>query len=512
MGVSGSVAGRAPSRGVDLQPPGILRRVLPLAAIVALGLALRLFRLDAASFWLDEMFSAWWVGHEFGFLWSEGMRLEPNPPLYYTLLKGWTALLGARDEAAVRSLSVLLSVATIPLVALIGREVAGRRAGLLAAALFAVAPVQVHYAQEGRTYALLTLVTAAALLGTLRFLRAAAHGGSGRRWLALYAAAAVGMIYSHATAAITLAALNLCALGWLLAAPARRRAVVPLVAANIGVVLLAVPQILTMLGYMGRAHELAFIAGPGLVEFLNLANVLLVDPNTPWVEFRLASLTAGTVAGLLLLLLAIARPPAEILLFLGAVPALFIVLALLAGFAAPVLMPRVVTWMSVPFCILAAIALLSPRPPVALRAGFALALCVATLLGQHGVHMRTAAVKEDWRGLAATLGRQAAPEDLLAFGSGGAVVMLRVYGPAGLSPHVWVPEGATYTPFLQLGVPLPPPVTGAEIARAIAAGRRAHLVLWAPDWARHGAEALAIVPGRPPRVDRRHARLVMLSW
>lgn len=511
MGFPASASGRAPVREAEGQRPAILRWVLPLAAIVALGLALRLLRLDAASFWADEMFSAWWIGHDLGFLWSEGMRLEPNPPLYYTLLKGWTALAGARDEVAVRSFSVFCSVVTIPVVALIGRDVAGWRAGLLAAALFAVAPVQVHYAQEGRTYALLILLTATALLGMMRFVRGAQHGGGARQWLVLYAVAAVAMVYSHATAALTLAALNICAAAWLFAAPARRRAVVPLVGANLVVLLLAAPQILTMLGYMGRTHELGFIAEPGLVEFLNLANVLLVDPNTPWFAFRVASLTAAMVAGLFALVLVFVRPAAEILVFLVAVPALFLVLALLAGLVAPVLMPRVLTWMSVPFCVLAAAALLSPRPPMLLRAAFALALAFATILGQHGVHARAVEVKDDWRGLAATLRQRIAQDDLLVFSAGAGIVMLHVYGPEGVAQRIWVPSGTQYSPFLQLGS-APQPTTDEEIARAAGQGRRVRLVLWAPEWERHGAAALEIVPARSPEIDRRHARLVLLTW
>ncbi len=511
MGMAGPAVGRAAPHAPARQREAILGWALPLAVIAALALALRLVRLDAVSFWVDEMFSAWWIGHDLGFLWSEGMHLEPNPPLYYTLLKGWTVLVGARDEAAVRSFSVLCSVATIPLVALIARDVAGRRAGLLAAALFAVAPVQLHYAQEGRTYALLILATAAALLGAMRFVRAVETGAPPRRWLALYAVAAVAMIYSHATAAFTLAALNVCAAAWLLAAPARRRGLPPLIGANLVVLALAVPQILAMVGYMGRAHELAFIAGPGLIELLNLANGLLVDPNTPWVEFRLASLASAAVAGLLLLLLAFARLPTRVLVFLVAVPALFLALALLAGLKAPVLMPRVVTWMSVPFCVLAAAALLSPRPPVALRAAFALALAFATILGHHGVLTRTADVKEDWRGLATTLRQRVAPDDVLAFSTGGAVVMLHLYGPEGVTPRIWVPSSMPYRPFLQLGTP-PARIEEAEIARAVAAGHRVRLVLWTPDWERFGDTAMRILPDRAPEVDRRHARLVMLTW
>jgi hypothetical protein len=146
-----------------------------------------------------------------------------------------------------------------------------------------------------------------------------------------------------------------------------------------------------------------------------------------------------------------------------------------------------------------------------LRAAFALALAFATILGQHGVHTRAVEVKDDWRGLAAMLRQRMAPDDLLVFSAGAGVVMLHVYGPEGVAPRIWVPLGTQYRPFLQLG-PAPQPTTGEQIAQAVGQGRRVRLVLWAPDWERHGAAALEIVPARPPEIDRRHARLVVLTW
>jgi hypothetical protein len=55
-------------------------------------------------------------------------------------------------------------VATVPVVYLIGLELRGRRAGLMAAALAAVNPMLLWYSQEARAYSLLALLCAVSLL------------------------------------------------------------------------------------------------------------------------------------------------------------------------------------------------------------------------------------------------------------------------------------------------------------------------------------------------------------
>ena len=56
----------------------------------------------------------------------------------------------------------------MPVAWAIGRELAGRRAALVAAALVAVNPLFVWYSQEARAYALFVLMAAVAMLCFLR--------------------------------------------------------------------------------------------------------------------------------------------------------------------------------------------------------------------------------------------------------------------------------------------------------------------------------------------------------
>jgi uncharacterized membrane protein len=93
---------------------------------------------------------------------------ESAPPLYYTLAWLWTQLTGT-GEFGLRSLSAVAGVATVPVAYLLGAELCGRRAGIVAAALVAVNPMLLWYSQEARGYALLVLLTA---LAALYFIRA----------------------------------------------------------------------------------------------------------------------------------------------------------------------------------------------------------------------------------------------------------------------------------------------------------------------------------------------------
>ena len=72
---------------------------------------------------------------------------ESAPPLYYVLGWLWVQVAGT-GEFGLRSLSALAGIATVPVAYLLGLELRGRRAGILAAALVAVNPMLVWYSQE----------------------------------------------------------------------------------------------------------------------------------------------------------------------------------------------------------------------------------------------------------------------------------------------------------------------------------------------------------------------------
>jgi mannosyltransferase len=162
------------------------------AGLTLLAAILRFATLGVQAYHHDEIVTASRVlrGSFFHAMDAVGFS-ESAPPLYYALAWVWTQLTGT-GEFGLRSLSAVAGVATVPVAYLIGIELRGRRAGLMAAALVAVNPMLLWYSQEARAYALLALFCAVSLLYCVRALR----GGS-RRDFVLWGVAAGLALASH---------------------------------------------------------------------------------------------------------------------------------------------------------------------------------------------------------------------------------------------------------------------------------------------------------------------------
>jgi mannosyltransferase len=204
----------------------VLRRAAPVAGLVglmALSLALRSRALDG-SLWIDEAISRGIAAH--GLSEIPGLlRQDGSPPLYYLLLHGWTAAFG-ESETALRSLSLLAALLTVPAALWAGTVVAGRTAGWVAAALAAFNPFLTIYGQEARMYALVALLS---VLACGSFARGFVDGSSRHRWL--FAAELGALLYTHAWAIFL-------ALGFAVAAAVQwrgriRDAVLPFAAAGL---------------------------------------------------------------------------------------------------------------------------------------------------------------------------------------------------------------------------------------------------------------------------------------
>jgi mannosyltransferase len=141
------------------------------AGLTLVAAALRFLTLGAQSYHHDEIVTASRILRgSFGHAMDAVGFSESAPPLYYALAWFWTQLTGT-GEFGLRSLSALAGVATVPVVYLVGLELRGRRAGLMAAALAAVNPMLLWYSQEARAYSLLALLCAVSLLYCLRAMR-----------------------------------------------------------------------------------------------------------------------------------------------------------------------------------------------------------------------------------------------------------------------------------------------------------------------------------------------------
>jgi mannosyltransferase len=213
----------------------------PLAAIVLLALVLRCSTLGLQSFWYDEAFTPVHVLHASLGATLRGMvHTENTPPLWYVLIWAWSRVLGT-GAVALRSLSALAGVLTVPVAWAIGKELAGRRAALVSATLVAVNPLFVWYSQEARAYALFVLLSAVAMLCFLR-----AEREPTPRRLAAFALSGSLALLSHYFAVFLLAPMVL----WLLRRREHLRVVAPAVGA-IGLVGVALLPLISAQGGHG---------------------------------------------------------------------------------------------------------------------------------------------------------------------------------------------------------------------------------------------------------------------
>jgi hypothetical protein len=207
--------------------------VLLLLLLAAFGL--RTGSLDAQSLWFDEGWS-WRLARMPLAEMAAATAGDRSPTLYYALLHFWIGAVG-QSEFAMRMLSVLADLAALACVALLARRMRGSM--FVAAALYAVSPTALWYAQETRMYALvaaLTIGSTTALWIWLRTGRAHALVASAAL-LALAAHAhyyAVFLLPGHALAALLSGKRRQSFIPWLLAALAVVAAVAPWLAAARG--------------------------------------------------------------------------------------------------------------------------------------------------------------------------------------------------------------------------------------------------------------------------------------
>ena len=177
-------------------------------AITLVAAGLRFYLIDEKSIWLDESFSVWIARHSLWEGWRWLIDVDQHPPLYYSLLHVWIWIFGSL-EGAVRTLSALASVLTIPVFYAACRRLLDSPTAAIAVLILAVSPFHVQFAQETRMYALLTLEVACVIYFLARLMTARVP--KGRDWVGLAVSQALVML-THNTAAVYLpVALNAAA-------------------------------------------------------------------------------------------------------------------------------------------------------------------------------------------------------------------------------------------------------------------------------------------------------------
>jgi mannosyltransferase len=392
--------------------------VLALAGVVALGAVLRFGWDGTQSYWHDEGITAYLVGLTPGHMLKLLPHSESTPPLYYCAAWVWARLFGVR-EAGLRSLSALAGTATVPVVYLIGRELASSRAALVAAALTAGSPLLVWYSQEARAYAALAFLAALSLLVLLRALRSPRAG-----WLVAWAAVGIAALATHYLAAVALVPEAV----WLLWRHPRRAAAVTAVAAMIASGAALVPLAVTQL----RTGHTGWIAKIPLgLRFRQLGAQFLAGFSQAPVLVAVSA--AATAVALVLVVLGrhAERRAALRAAVLGVSPIALALLLVAAGRDEFLTRNVIVAW--VPLALLVAVGMASTLAP-RLGAAAALVACGAFVAADLRVDTARAVERPDWRAVGAFLGPAREPR-VLALEHYGALVPLFIYQPGMTRVH-----------------------------------------------------------------------------
>ncbi|HEU5362730.1 MAG TPA: glycosyltransferase family 39 protein [Gaiellaceae bacterium] len=189
------------------------RRLVPLALVAAVAVAVRLPGVYTQAFWQDEVASARILAQgSLGAALARIVRTESTPPLWYVV--GWVAHHGGLAMRDVRLVSVVAGALLAAATTVLARRVVAETPAVLAGLLVALGVAFVAHGQELRAYELFALVTVLFALSLLAELDAPSRWREG----ALAATTASGAL-THYFFLFSAAA----ALAWLWLDPAARR-------------------------------------------------------------------------------------------------------------------------------------------------------------------------------------------------------------------------------------------------------------------------------------------------
>lgn len=366
---------------------------LAVLAITALAAVVRFVGIGHQGYWYDEGNTVLLVHFSPGDMLALIPKSESTPPVYYCIAWVWARVFGY-GETGLRSLSAVAGTLTVPVAYAAAAKLVSRRAGLITAALTAVSPLLIWYSQEARSYALLVLFTALALLAF-----AHVRATQSPRVVTAWAIASVLALATHYYAVVVVAPQAL----WLLYEH-RRRAVALAVGAvtlcGIGLVPLALSQ--------NSTHRDAWIAHSPLG--LRLGQIIpqfLLGTGAParqplkFLAMALALVALGS-------LLAAARSARRSALLAGGLALGGFILTLIivaAGSDALITRNIIGLWLPAAVAVAGGLALARPR---ALGIALSAALCAIGLTAAIGVAADRALERPDWRYVARALGTRPA--------------------------------------------------------------------------------------------------------
>jgi mannosyltransferase len=257
-----------------------------LGLILLAGLVLRCISLDSRPIAYDDAFSFFLARQPLANI-VQGTAADTMPPLYYILLHVWMQI--SQSVWFMRLLSVILSMAAVWVLYLLVKQFGGRTAGLWAALLAAISPLQIYHAQDLRMYALMALCQLCYLYFFVHIWQTYGSKNVHRRyWVGLVISGGLAM-YTHNLAGFALVIPNLFLL-------VRRewKLLGRLMIAQAGIILLALPWLLFLPGQLEKIQRAFWTPQPGIVEIVQA--VIMSSANLPMAD---TFMIAGTIASVL---------------------------------------------------------------------------------------------------------------------------------------------------------------------------------------------------------------------
>jgi len=303
---------------------------------LAVSAVLRFTQIAAAPFWYDEGISTLFSRLPLSDM-IKATAGDVHPPGYYLITWCIDKVGLPTNELTMRLPSVLMSLVSIYLVwKLAQRFELTKGARIAAVAWVAFSPLQLHYAQEARMYALLQLEVLSLLILLLD-----------RRWL-WFGVMATAMMYTHNYAVFYLPTLGLIAMlrDW-----GRWKRTLYWLPAFIVPVMLWLPWMITLLGQMQTVAGGYWIQAPTVGSVLFILYQLLFAYSMPQFVQGLAVMVTGGLITFSLWKIIRAKPEGhQTLLIMAFLP---LVMAIIASFVwKPLLLFRGLIGSSAPLVLL----------------------------------------------------------------------------------------------------------------------------------------------------------------
>ena len=266
-----------------------------LIMIITLAITVRTLGITTRSIWYDEAFSILFsekgaAAMIYGTLSSSGLGAADIHPLgYYMILWGWMNLTG-QSLPALRILSIIAGLIVVFLSYLIGRELFGEKTGLTSALIVALAPFQIHFAQEIRMYVFMCMWL---LLATYAYIRASRENRW--EWWGVFSISAALSQYTHNMAAFYLIALAVSPLfskDW-----AALRAIL---ISGLVAIILYLPWLVQLPSQIAKINNAYWLATPGPGKVFTLLLIYVINTPIPdsWLFIGVFVSLAITIIGI----------------------------------------------------------------------------------------------------------------------------------------------------------------------------------------------------------------------